>query len=339
MVVAIDELVTPVGLSYWNSVGGTEVSVNGARARWVKALDALVVTKGEMVVRITFPTEESQIPGSETPPPAGAYEAGAMRILQKVARSPPLTARLPETTKRSIDGHDDTIRQAVRTSVHRLTAVAVALVVVACGGIASTPTNSSALPATTSPALSQTVPSPSAMSASPSSGLLSWTYVALGDSWPAGGHCGGCRPFPRAVPRRSRASTGRRVDFVDFTNAGTAKSLLQDVRTSVTVRDAIRRADIVMISTGGNDLEPALVAASAGTCGGEDQLDCFRDVVAPMRRVLRGDRHDVTTPDRVADSHRCPQVLDGGKLRRACVREVNEVDAPAGRGGETRVAV
>lgn len=182
----------------------------------------------------------------------------------------------------------NTIRQAVRTSVHRLTAVAVALVVVACGGIASTPTNSSALPAITSPALSLTVPSPSAMSASPSSGLLSWTYVALGDSWPAGGHCGGCRPFPVLYRDGLAASTGRRIDFVDFTNAGTAKSLLQDVRTSVTVRDAIRRADIVMISTGGNDLEPALVAASAGTCGGEDQLDCFRDVVAPMRPSFEG---------------------------------------------------
>lgn len=85
VVVAIEELVAPNMLSYWNSVGGTEVSVNGARARWIKALDALVVTKGEMVVTITFPTEESQIPGSETPSTAGAHEAGAMQILQKVA--------------------------------------------------------------------------------------------------------------------------------------------------------------------------------------------------------------------------------------------------------------
>ena len=38
-----------------------------------------------MIVTITFPTEESQIPGNETPPPAGGYEGGARRILQKVA--------------------------------------------------------------------------------------------------------------------------------------------------------------------------------------------------------------------------------------------------------------
>ena len=43
-----------------------------------------------------------------------------------------------------------------------------------------------------------------------------------------------------------------------------------------------------MISTGGNDLERALVAASAGTCGGEDQLDCFRDAVASMRASFDG---------------------------------------------------
>jgi hypothetical protein len=185
----------------------------------------------------------------------------------------------------------------VRTSVHRLTAVAVALVIILAGCSDSSradrteapvPTASSALPATTSPALSLTVPSPSAMSPSPSTGLLSWTYVALGDSWPAGGHCGGCRPFPVLYRDGLAASTGRRIDFVDFTDAGTAKSLLQDVRTSVTVRDAIRRGDIVMISTGGNDLEPAFVAASAGTCGGEDQLDCFRDAAASMRASFDG---------------------------------------------------
>jgi hypothetical protein len=85
VVVAIEELVAPYMLSYWNSLGGTDVPVNGAAARWVRGQDTLVVTKGAMIVTIMFSTEQPQIPGSGSPPPAGGYEGGAMRIVQKVA--------------------------------------------------------------------------------------------------------------------------------------------------------------------------------------------------------------------------------------------------------------
>jgi hypothetical protein len=84
-VVDIEQLVAPIMVSYWASESGVDVPVIGATARWVKGQDALVVRKGNMIVTIMFLTEQSQIPGSGTPPPAGGYEAAAMQILQKVA--------------------------------------------------------------------------------------------------------------------------------------------------------------------------------------------------------------------------------------------------------------
>jgi hypothetical protein len=84
-VVAIEQLVAPPMVSYWETAASVDVPVVGATARWAKGQDTLVVTKGDMIVTIRFFTEQSQIPGRGSPPPAGGFEAGAMRIVQKVA--------------------------------------------------------------------------------------------------------------------------------------------------------------------------------------------------------------------------------------------------------------
>jgi lysophospholipase L1-like esterase len=139
------------------------------------------------------------------------------------------------------------------------------------------------------PTTSLTPASAPTIAASPSTVGPSWTYVAFGDSWPYGAHCNGCRPFPVLYADGLAAETGRRIEFVNLTtNGGTAQSLLEDIKSSKTIRDALERADIVMIATGGNDLGPAFDASVAGTCGGADKLDCFRKVAETLRASFDG---------------------------------------------------
>lgn len=84
-VVAIEELVAPSMVRYWNGSFGLDAPVDGAKARWVNGDDTLVITKGERIFTITFLTEQAQVAGHDTSrPPAGGFEAAAMGILQTV---------------------------------------------------------------------------------------------------------------------------------------------------------------------------------------------------------------------------------------------------------------
>ena len=138
--------------------------------------------------------------------------------------------------------------------------------------------------------VAETTPNPEPVSSTtglPAASPAALTYLAFGDSWPYGGHCGGCRPFPGLYAEGLEATTGHPVDFVNLTtNGGGAPSLLSDIKTSTSIRDALPRADIVMIATGGNDLAPAFDASAAGNCGGADDLDCFRVVAESERPVF-----------------------------------------------------
>lgn len=108
------------------------------------------------------------------------------------------------------------------------------------------------------------------------------TYVALGDSWPAGAHCNGCRTF---VGRYADLleKQGRPVEFIDLTQAAqpdgrgqTPASLLKDVQSSEEVRDAAAGADLIVIATGPNDLDSVLARVTSEECGGRDNLECIR---------------------------------------------------------------
>lgn len=103
------------------------------------------------------------------------------------------------------------------------------------------------------------------------------TVLAFGDSWPYGAHCNGCVPFPELYVEGLKEELGREVELVDLvTNGGTSASLLESLRGDESYRDPVTQADVVMISTGANDMEPAGQSWKAGTCGGADGLDCFR---------------------------------------------------------------
>jgi lysophospholipase L1-like esterase len=157
---------------------------------------------------------------------------------------------------------------------------AITMILAACGAPIPTTAPSTQAPIATEAAPTAAeiaptnTPEPTAAPSGPS-----WTYVAFGDSWPYGAHCNGCRPFPVLYADGLAATTDHRIDFVNFTtNGGTSRSLLKDIQTSQKTRDAVMSADIIVISTGANDLEDAFGLFAAGNCGGVDNFDCFRKV-------------------------------------------------------------
>lgn len=104
-------------------------------------------------------------------------------------------------------------------------------------------------------------------------------YVAFGDSWPYGAHCGGCATFPELYADGLEGELGEAVEFVDrTTNGGTSGDLLEDIRTVESVRAVIAESEVIVISTGANDLEPAFGSWHRDECGGADDLDCFRAI-------------------------------------------------------------
>jgi hypothetical protein len=136
-----------------------------------------------------------------------------------------------------------------------------------------------------SSAPSAETPGPSAgPSTSASSSAASWNYVAFGDSWPEGAHCGGCRTFAGLWADGLERITGRTINFTDLTgshepsveNEKTSASLLESLKSNLATQSATEAADIILISTGANEFGMALDASKAGTCGGQDKADCIR---------------------------------------------------------------
>lgn len=147
-----------------------------------------------------------------------------------------------------------------RAGTVAICAVAIMAGPVACGSSDGSRPASAAAPSATS--ANQTAP---------------WNYVMFGDSWPHGSHCNGCRPFPVLYADGVKAKTGHPVTFKDMTtNGGGSASLLQDLQTQDAVRQAAADADIIVISTGANDLEQPFADWQLDSCGGKDHLDCFR---------------------------------------------------------------
>ncbi|MDF2969044.1 MAG: hypothetical protein K0Q93_2822 [Nocardioidaceae bacterium] len=73
------------------------------------------------------------------------------------------------------------------------------------------------------------------------------------------------------------------MEFLNLvTSGGTSASLRQSMTFDPAYSDALIRADVVMISTGANDGEPAGQAWKAGKCGGADGY-CFRALADQWR--------------------------------------------------------
>ncbi len=105
-----------------------------------------------------------------------------------------------------------------------------------------------------------------------------FSYVALGDSWPNGAHCGFCETFVGRYADKLNATDPGLVRLDDRTeNGGTTTTMLTELRTSADLRRAVAGADILVVETGLNDLDEtgALDQVAAGTCGGSDGNRCL----------------------------------------------------------------
>jgi hypothetical protein len=120
-------------------------------------------------------------------------------------------------------------------------------------------------------------PTKSTSASGTSSASESLTFVALGDSWPEGAHCGGCETFAGRYVDGLEDRTGEPVKFVDLTGqaqpffdqqgfGGTA-GLLRALREDDAFADQIATGDVIMVATGPNELDRAFVPYSKGECG------------------------------------------------------------------------
>jgi lysophospholipase L1-like esterase len=111
------------------------------------------------------------------------------------------------------------------------------------------------------------------------------SYLAFGDSWPYGAHCNGCTPFPDLYAHALDAESPTKFTNLT-TDGGTTDSLLESIRTDDSYGAAIADADIIVISTGGNDMEPASENLTMASCGPPDGIGCFRDVAEAWGRNM-----------------------------------------------------
>jgi lysophospholipase L1-like esterase len=165
-----------------------------------------------------------------------------------------------------------------------LLAITMALILAGCASPTPTLTPvTKAVPTATEIAPTNT-PEPTATPNGPS-----WTYIAFGDSWPYGAHCNGCKPFPQLFADALAVTTDHSIHFINLTtNGGTSQSLLNSIQRFQNIRDAVMSADIIVIATGANDLDPAFDLYVAGNCGGADHFDCFRKVAEGWRVSFDG---------------------------------------------------
>jgi hypothetical protein len=138
-----------------------------------------------------------------------------------------------------------------------------------------------------------------AAKASPAKALR---YVAFGDSWPEGAHCGGCRTFAYQWADLIKQQTARPVQMTSFMGAAersdaeskTSTSLLSSLKGDQATQDAVRRADIVLVATGPNSLDTILPRITSGRCGGPDGYACIRELGHTWTKDFDGILDEIT---------------------------------------------
>ena len=122
-------------------------------------------------------------------------------------------------------------------------------------------------------------PTPRAASSSPTDPIR---VVGLGDSVTAGANCD-CDDYVTGFGRLLARQQHRRViTSNDGASGSTSPDLRNDLRQDQGLRAQLGRADVVVITTGANDLYPALQAWRSGRC----DSDCYTPEVETMRDDL-----------------------------------------------------
>ena len=107
--------------------------------------------------------------------------------------------------------------------------------------------------------------------------------VGLGDSVVSGSRCD-CEPFVGRYADLVQSRTGTRVQSTNEGRSGlTADQLADQLRPGTSVAAEVATADVVLVTVGANDLQPALDAWRAGGC----PASCEAAAVATMRSHLR----------------------------------------------------
>jgi hypothetical protein len=182
----------------------------------------------------------------------------------------------------------------------------------------------------------------------PSSPAPEDVLVSLGDSWPEGAHCNGCRTFPQTYAEGLADELGEPVTLVDLAGQaqpsfdtpgkGGSAGLLEAIRTDEPFREQVASGDIIVIATGANDFGAQFEAIQGGTCGGEDGTACVDEIgrtwIASSARSSRdrgapGGRADrdppvnaanafstVLHPEQARASRRCSRRSPGGLRQR-----------------------
>jgi lysophospholipase L1-like esterase len=146
-----------------------------------------------------------------------------------------------------------------------------------------------------------------------------WDYVALGDSYPYG--YGAERSYVDYYADYIETDLGISVEIHNFARTGlTTSELLNQVRNDADLRDAIRSAEVITIWIGWNDFSEPLLRYYSGTCGGEQNLDCFIEASATFNENLDAILDEIlmlTNPQdtlvRIADAGIPPLFMDAWK--------------------------
>jgi lysophospholipase L1-like esterase len=113
--------------------------------------------------------------------------------------------------------------------------------------------------------------------------LTRWDYVALGDSLAAG--VGARRGYVPRYAAHLQIETGARLRVNNLGLSGqTSTRLLYSIRSDPSVRKALTRAEVVTLNIGLNDLGQAKNSHVSGTCGGQQNEACLREVVVRVER-------------------------------------------------------
>jgi lysophospholipase L1-like esterase len=118
----------------------------------------------------------------------------------------------------------------------------------------------------------------------PSTAPTPHVVLALGDSVPSGAVCH-CRPFPETYGLLLSRRTGARVTVDNRAVGGLdTAGLVAQLRQPGTA-DAVRRADVFLVTIGANDFGDHHDQVVSGRCGAGD-VDCVADELTSMRDRL-----------------------------------------------------